>query len=113
MKYVLQNSKDHDRHWDICEKNKDPFIVVSELNKEYKQIFYDISNYKIELEDISNSVKSIYKSYIDFFLIPYSDVDSVFDQYYFFYFIVKSDHAEYIANALFDFLQGKLKGKGN
>ena len=108
MKYIYESSENQKKHWLRCEKNKDPYIVISDYNERYKQIFYDISNYKIDLDEVSQSVQTIYKSYIDFFLISYSDVESLFDQYYFFNILVKSEHAEFIADALFDFLKNKL-----
>lgn len=109
MKFTYKNSKDQKTHWYNCEKNKDPYIEISEYNELYMQIFYDISNYKVDLEDISESVKTIYKSYVEFILIPFIDVEFIFDQYYFFNIIVKREHAEFIADKLFNFLKSRLE----
>jgi hypothetical protein len=108
MRFVYTNSKYQELHWHDCERNNNPYIEISEFSEMYMQISYDISNYKVELGNISDSVKNIYKSYIDFVMIPYSDVVFLFDQYYFFNIIVLREHAEFIADKLFYFLNSRL-----
>jgi hypothetical protein len=109
MKFVYENSEDQEKHWDDCQKNKAPYIVISNVDMVYKQIFYDITNYKLDLDEVSSSVEEIYRSYVEFFLIPYSDINSLFNQYYFFNIIVLQEHAEFIADKLFDYLRSKLQ----
>lgn len=39
MKYIYSDDKAKDAHWDFCEKNHVPFIQLSNINKEYINIF--------------------------------------------------------------------------
>ncbi|MDR1795622.1 MAG: hypothetical protein LBR25_09535 [Erysipelotrichaceae bacterium] len=91
-------------HWATCESTHTPFIRISQHSKQYKEIFYDITNYKADFSKISDNIKEIYRSYIEFWMIPYGDVAEVFDHPYLFTIIVKSEHAEKIAEALYDYL---------
>ncbi len=108
-KFVLQNSPLDSEYWDYCNKEKLPFITVASLNKEYDEIFYDITNISNDLENISESVKAIFSSYNKFFNIPEYIIEPYNDQYYYFGFPVLKEHTECVANQLFDFLCNCMK----
>ncbi len=59
-KFVLENSPLTSQHWDYCDEEKLPFITIASLNKDYNEIFYDITNISNDLENISESVKEIF-----------------------------------------------------
>jgi hypothetical protein len=98
-------------HWVKCEKNKSPFIIVQQKGKNYTEISYDITNYNVDLNNISESIKSFYKGYIEFSLIPYFDVEDIFYSTYFFDLIVKNEHANCIASMLYDYLYAIIHKK--
>ncbi|QTF07874.1 hypothetical protein HC231_07925 [Brenneria izadpanahii] len=108
MKFTYKDSKQKNSHWKQCEKLNAPFIEISRINHEYMNIFYDITNYHINLEDISNDMKNIYLSYITFFMCNHPAIDDLYTQYYFFNLIVKYEHAEFIAEKLYDYLLSKM-----
>jgi hypothetical protein len=98
-------------HWGRCEKNKSPFIIVQQKGKGYTGISYDITNYNIDLNNVSESIKSIYKGYMEFSLIPFCDVEDIFYSTYFFDLIVRNEHAQCIASMLYDYLYAVIHGK--
>lgn len=77
----------------------------------YKRIFFDITNHDLDLEEISKKVKSFYKTYMDFFILPIGDVEECLEQYYFFSMLVRPEHADCIASGLHDFLSHELSEK--
>lgn len=94
-------------HWDYCEKNKFPYICVKKYNEKYDNIFYDVTNLPYDLESISENIKNLYFSYLDFFLIPVSEVDFLLDDYYFFNLYVKKEHTDFFAKQLCIYLLNK------
>jgi hypothetical protein len=98
-------------HWIKCEKNKLPFIILQQKGKNYTEISYDVTNYNIDLDGVSESIKNIYKEYVKFSLIPYCDVENIFYSTYFFNLIVKNEHANCIANMLYDYLYAIIHKK--
>lgn len=66
MKYIYSDDKAKDAHWDFCEKNHVPFIQLSNINKEYINIFFDITNYNISLEEISDDIKNYIQRILNF-----------------------------------------------
>ncbi|MCA6928915.1 hypothetical protein [Pectobacterium versatile] len=109
MKFTYKDKKDKNDHWLNCEKNHAPYIELSNINKEYVNIFYDVSNYNIDLEILSNDIKKMYYTYIDFFMISEETIENLEHQYYFFNFIVKAEHAEFLADKLYDYIKFRLK----
>lgn len=109
MKYVERESGLRSDHWDFCEKNGLPFVEISVAGDGWKRIFFDVTNYDVDLEDISNKVRHFYRAYADFFLLSVSDVRECLEQYYFFSMLIKSGHADFIANGLYDFLASELQ----
>lgn len=99
-----ENLSQNTDHWDYCNKNKYPYILIRSYNKKYDHIFYDITHLSHNLEEISDRVKKIYLAYIDFFAIPYIDVQNLFDEFYFFNLYIKKTHSEYISKQLFYYL---------
>ena len=111
IKYVDANdSKKTREHWDYCEQNHFPFITIERINKDMFEVFYDITNSKYDLDEISNQIKSIFLSYSTFFLIPYYDYQSYMEQLYFFRIPVKEGHQQQFAEQLFNWLLEKIKG---
>lgn len=108
MKFTYRNDLNNDLHWQFCEKNHAPFIELSVVNDVYTNIFYDITNYQVSLEAISDDIKELYASYLRFFMISDPILQESYDQIYFFNLIVKRDHAEFLAEQLFDYLVFKL-----
>ncbi|AYG99821.1 hypothetical protein F6Q07_22890 [Pectobacterium parmentieri] len=108
MKFTYKNKKEKNDHWLNCEKNRAPCIELSNVNKEYVNIFYDVSNYNIDLELLSNDIKNMYSTYLSFFIISDQIIENLETQYYFFNFIVKAEHVCYLADKLYDYLEYKL-----
>ena len=108
MKFIYKESKQKDYHWKQCEKLNAPFIEISQINRDYKNIFYEITNSHVDLEKPSSDIKCIYLSYTKFFMCDHSAIDDLYEQHYFFNLIVKSEHAEFIAESLFDYLSSKI-----
>ena len=50
MKFIYKNSKDQNEHWKRCEKKHAPYIELNQLSSEYTNIFYDVTNLKVDLE---------------------------------------------------------------
>jgi len=111
MKFIHNDNKKKDDHWKQCEKLHAPFIVISKFNDEYMNIFYDISNYNTNLDEISNDIKKLYFSYVEFFMLSDLSLEYIYDQYYFFNIIVKNEHSEFIADKLYDYLLARIKAK--
>ncbi|QIW15960.1 hypothetical protein A4G20_06255 [Pasteurellaceae bacterium RH1A] len=91
-------------HWCYCEKNRLPYISINNYNHKYDNVFYDITNLSCDLNEISENVRRLYFSYLDFFLIPLLDVECLLDDNYFFNLYVKKEHTEYFAKQLFIYL---------
>ena len=107
-KFAYENSSDASKQWEFCEKEKYPYIVINNNHQNYSEIFYDITNISNDLEKISDDVKNISLCYSEFFCIPGYIAEEYQDQYYYFKFPVHKDHAEFIANQLFDYLYNKI-----
>lgn len=112
MSFTYRDSKMQKAHWEQCEERHVPYIEISDGRKHYKKIFYDVTNLPINLEQVSEDVKRLYRAYVDFYLIPADDVEQLFDEYYFFNLLVKVEHADTIAEQLFIYLCDRLE-KGN
>lgn len=108
MKFMYKDSKQKDSHWKQCEKLNAPFIEISRINQDYMNVFYDVTNFHVDLERLSADIKCIYLSYTEFFMCDDLTVDDLYDQYYFFNLVVKHEHAEFIAESLYDYLFSKL-----
>jgi hypothetical protein len=109
MKFVYKHNNDKKNdHWQQCEKKHAPFIEISRINHDYMNIFYDVTNYDINLDEISESIKKMHSSYTEFFMITDISITEAYEQYYFFNIIVKCEHAEFLAEQLYDYLLSKL-----
>jgi hypothetical protein len=109
MKFIYSNDKTRALHWALCEKKRAPFIELNQINNKYTNIFYDITNYHISLEEISNDIKKLYLAYLEFFMFSDPVIDELYDQYYFFNLIVKNEHANFLAEKLYDYLLFRLE----
>lgn len=105
MKFTYKKNTNDNSHWLWCEKNKAPYISIEDLDAKYSRIFFDVTNFNIPLETVSNSLRKIYEAYLDFFLISNTHAYAALDDYYLFSLVVKKDHAEYAAERLFDYIK--------
>lgn len=103
MKYIRESGKSLEQYWAACKKNGAPYITISD-HGEYEKIFFDVTDFEADLDLVSDSVRSIYLKYLDFFLVPAADVGEFLDQYYFFSFLVKKGHGEKASEQLHDYL---------
>lgn len=108
MKFIYKNSNVQGEYWEYCEKTKSPYIEINSVGKDYSNIFYDVTNYHINLEDISDKIKRLYISYKEFFLLTDLNCNNEDNEYYFFNLLVKQEHAEFIADKLYDYLLEQL-----
>lgn len=108
MKFIYKNSNVQGEHWEYCEKTKSPYIEINNVGKNYSSIFYDVTNYHINLGDISDKIKKLHDYYKEFFLLTDLNFYNEDDEYYFFNFLVKQEHAEFIADKLYDYLLEQL-----
>jgi len=99
------NSYSDSKGWrGYCERNKFPFILLKDINKDYTEIFYDITNFNADLKYISKEISDIFNSYRKFTLIDNYFWEKYSGQYYFFTFPVMKKHSEIIAEQLFNYL---------
>lgn len=108
MKFIYKNDKGKDDHWKQCEKIHAPFIELNRVSNECINVFYDITNYQLDFEEISNYINKLYSAYVEFFMFSDPMITGLYDQYYFFNLIVKSEHAGFIAGKLYDYLLFRL-----
>ncbi|BDR57643.1 hypothetical protein [Xylocopilactobacillus apicola] len=108
MKYVYSDDRRKDQYWKECEKEHSPFIELRRTSSEYINVFYDVTNYQIDLDEISNNIKRFYTAYVEFFMIDPSVYKELYDQYYFFNLVVKIEHSEFLAEKLYDYLFSQL-----
>jgi len=110
IKFIyLSIENDASDHWNYCQNHKIPFVRVKRINKTYYEVFYDITNFKVNHEEISENIKNIFVSYSEFFCLPFYEIDSYLDQLYFFRFPVKEGHQDIICTQLFEFLLKRIK----
>ena len=109
IKYIASSIETEEfAHYEYCQKNRYPFIMVKKRGKCYANIFYDITNFNIPLEALSEKIKHFYLSYVEFVHIPIHDIQSNLDSFYMFNLIVKVDDTDFIASRLFDYLLIKI-----
>ena len=58
-KFIYKNAPDITRHWEFCNQNKYPFITINNIDRNFNEIFFDITNISNKLEEVSNSIKEI------------------------------------------------------
>lgn len=108
MKYTWKGENER-THWQLCEKLNAPFICLSIINKKYANLFYGVTNYCVDLENISNEILEIYSAYARVFILPEHFINEIAAQYYVMNVIVRREHAEFIAEILYDYLFKKLR----
>lgn len=111
MKYIYEKDPGSAEHWKVCEERKHPYIVVSNLNGEFDNIFFDVTNYPMNLDKLSNKFKKMYSVYVEFFRLNHQVTIELNEQYYFFNLRVKKEHTNFIANNLFDYLAEQIKNR--
>ena len=104
----VSDKKNATEHWQECERNKLPYIEVIYFSEKYSTIFYDVTNLNVDLQKISDSLKTLYLDYLEFLQLTDSFFDDYKDQYYYMNFLVKKEHAEDLADYLFDYIKNKF-----
>lgn len=107
-KYINENISSPTEHWEYCQRYKIPYISVKSAGKNKAEIFYDITDLPVDLQEISEKVRTFYKAYHSFFLLNEYFGKKYEDNTYFFTFVVLSEHSNCIANQLFDFLMSDI-----
>ncbi len=104
-KFYIKGSPVAKGYWEYCVNNDVPMIEVIHGRK-YSKVNYDIypmlSFHEID-EALLDEVKSIYNAYGKFFSLPSSHFAAV-GGYSALIITVYKEHAEFIAEHLFDFL---------
>lgn len=95
-------------HWEYCQRYKIPYVSVKNIGKNKAEIFYDITELPVDLQSISEKVKTLFNAYQSFFLLDEYFGRNYQDQYYFFSFPILAEHSQCIANQLFDFLMNEI-----
>jgi len=103
-KYAI-TEEERETHWNYCEANKLPFITLKDCGGDYSEIFIDVTNLPIPLEDLSLKLKEYYFTYLEFLLLDDKIFDNYKDQYYYFLFLVKKEHSSKIGNYVFDYIK--------
>ena len=107
----IYTKDDVQEFWKICQKKHWPLITIEQTGKDYSEVSYDITDFKVDLYEVSEDIKRIYTAYINFFLIPYSDVSDMFESYYCFTIKVLNAHREFVGEGLHYFLLNKINRK--
>ena len=92
----------------LCRERKEPYLVIrsDQAPKGYRHIEYDLSTaspWSKRFEPILEDLESIYRSYVKFFRLD-DDVWSFAGGSMSAGFVVKKEHAEFIAKQLIDYL---------
>ncbi|WP_427875642.1 hypothetical protein [Flavobacterium sp. MMS24-S5] len=103
----IESSTTVNDHWQYCEKNKIPYLTIKRKNKSFFEVFYDITNTKLDLNIVSDEIRDIYLSYAKFCLIPFFEYELYLDQDYFFKMLVKDGHEQFFSEQLFNYLLSK------
>ena len=103
-KYIYHHSPDSGAHWANCAKHRAPCIIIRAIAPPYSEIFYDITHLRHDLETVSENIRTMVAAYHQFLRIPATLTDEYRQQHYYFTFPVLSEHAEYIAAQLYDYL---------
>jgi hypothetical protein len=115
-KYLICHSlEDENEFYDFCSKNNIPFIVIkTDKNVKYRYISYDLITVKETksehiIENLADDFTKIYLSYKSFFGIPNGISQTIIIGSRNAGFRVRTGHAEFIADALFDYLEKYIK----
>ncbi len=103
IRKFTRNSADNE-HYDYCARHRYPVIVIGNLDAEHCTLFYDITERDCDLQTVSTAVRQIAEAYAELYGLP-ADIRAHFaDQCYYFNLPMRREHAEYAAEALFDYL---------
>lgn len=113
-KYLIYDSlEDENEYYDFCLENNIPFIVIkTDKNVKYRYISYDLITVKETksehiIENLADDFTKIYLSYKSFFGIP-NGIQAFIGSHNS-GIRVRTEHAEFIANSLFDYLEKYIK----
>ena len=96
-------------HYDYCARHRYPVITITNLDAEHCILFYDITERDGDLAAISAAMRPITEAYAELFALPTHIRSRFADQSYYFNLPVRREHAEYAADALFDYLLRQFK----
>lgn len=105
-KFIYKNDKNIEKYFEYCVWNDIPFILISEFDKDFNEIFYDITNLKnyIDYDLISIKMKKFFEIYSEIFLISEDIVEIYKNDKYFFRFILFKEDSERFAEKVFDYI---------
>ena len=105
MKHVDKKSPDQPQHWAHCERHRARYVEVADHGKDHCTVFYDVTNLPVDLDAVSDAMRRLYASYVEFCLLSQAEVDPFLDRPYLFQMLVRREHAGCFADTLFDYLQ--------
>lgn len=108
IKYIDEKNDNPFQHWEYCKENHIPYVSLKNIGKEKTEIFYDVTELEVDLEQISEKVLDLFKTYKTFFLLDEYFGKNYEEDNYFFCFPVLSQHSECIAGQLFEFLLNEI-----
>ena len=104
-KFYIKGKPEANGYWEYCCKNDIPMVEVIHGRK-YSKVNYDIYSmlrfHELD-EDLLDEMNSIYTAYAKFFALP-SERNAAVGGYSALIVTVYKEHAEFIANQLFDYL---------
>lgn len=108
IRKFTRNSADSE-HYDYCARHRNPVIVIANLDAEHCALFYDITERDGDITTVSAAVRRIAEAYAELYDLPAHIREHFADQCYYFNLPVRREHAEYAAEALFDYLLRQLR----
>ncbi len=96
-KYVDENLNDFSDHLGYCEKIKALHISLYRVNKNISTVHYDITNNKINLDEVSENIQKLTEVYYEFFSVDYSTITPIYAYPYLWDFQVLHKLVSFIA----------------
>ena len=103
IRKFTRNSADSE-HYDYCARHRYPVIILANLDAEHCTLLYDITERDCDIAIVSAAVRRIAEAYAELYDLPAHIRECFADQTYYFNVPVRREHAEYAADALFDYL---------
>jgi hypothetical protein len=106
IKYSFKSNPSTTNYWDYCQKHHIPYIEVTDYEDGYADISYDLLPclpFHHLNTDLSGEVIKIYEAYFIFFNLPeehFNIAGGAINMG----IKVRTEHAEFIAGQLFDYL---------
>lgn len=93
-------------YWEQCQALRVPYIIADDKGLDYAEIYCDyVDMFDNEgLRYVSDTIKEFYDNYLTLWGISRSLTCNYLDQYYIFTLLVKKEHVDYVAKAIYEFL---------